>query len=48
LGHGDRAFLRMNANAYLGLNADPRVIAAEEAAAQRFGTDPGKECQHAY
>ncbi|HAR94727.1 MAG TPA: 7-keto-8-aminopelargonate synthetase [Deltaproteobacteria bacterium] len=40
-GQGDRAFLRMNANAYLGLNHDPRVIAAEEKAARRFGTGPG-------
>lgn len=40
-GCGRRAFLRMNANAYLGLNYDPRVIAAEEEAARRFGTGPG-------
>lgn len=47
-GYGDRAFSRMHANAYPGLNAAPWVIAAEEAAAQRFGTAPGEECQHAY
>jgi len=40
-GHWDRAFLRMNANAYLGLSHDPRVIEAEENAARRFGTGPG-------
>lgn len=40
-GYGDRAFLRMNANAYLGLNYDPRVIEAEEKAARRFGAGPG-------
>lgn len=40
-GCGERAFLRMNANAYLGLNHDPRVIKAEEEAARRFGTGPG-------
>lgn len=40
-GFGDRAFLRMNANAYLGLNNDPRVIAAEEDAARRYGVGPG-------
>jgi glycine C-acetyltransferase len=40
-GYGDRAFVRMNANTYLGLNTDPRVIAAEEETAQRFGTGPG-------
>ena len=40
-GYGNRAFLRMNANAYLGLNTDTRVIATEEEAAQRFGSGPG-------
>jgi glycine C-acetyltransferase len=40
-GYGSRAFLRMNANAYLGLNTDARVIAAAEEAARRFGSGPG-------
>lgn len=40
-GYGTRAFLRMNANAYLGLNTDARVMAAAEAATQRFGSGPG-------
>ncbi|MGR9108622.1 MAG: aminotransferase class I/II-fold pyridoxal phosphate-dependent enzyme, partial [Gammaproteobacteria bacterium] len=40
-GYGDRPFLRMNGNAYLGLNHDPRVITAEEDAGRRFGTGPG-------
>jgi len=40
-GHGKRAFLRMNANAYLGLNHHSLVIAAEERAARRFGAGPG-------
>jgi len=40
-GEGDRAFLRMNSNNYLGLSLHPDVIAAEEAAAARFGTGPG-------
>lgn len=40
-GHGQRAFLRMNANSYLGLHTDARVIAAAEAAARRFGSGPG-------
>jgi len=40
-GYGERAFLRMNANAYLGLNTHPRVIEAEERAVRRFGTGPG-------
>lgn len=40
-GYPERAFLRMNANAYLGLHADPRLMAAEEDALRRFGTGPG-------
>ena len=40
-GYRDRAFLRMNANAYLGLGHHPRVNEAEEKAARRFGTGPG-------
>ncbi len=37
----DRLFLRMNANAYLGLSSHPAVIAAELKAAETFGTGPG-------
>ncbi|MEN6437112.1 MAG: aminotransferase class I/II-fold pyridoxal phosphate-dependent enzyme [Syntrophobacter sp.] len=40
-GYEGRPFLRMNANAYLGLNFHPRVIEAEEKAARCFGTGPG-------
>jgi len=40
-GYGERAFLRMNANTYLGLDHHPRVIAAEEEATGRFGVGPG-------
>jgi glycine C-acetyltransferase len=40
-GYGSRAFLRLNANSYLGLDTDPRVMAAEEDAVRRFGTGPG-------
>ncbi len=40
-GEGDRAFLRMNANAYLGLGRHPGVIAAEESAVREFGAGPG-------
>jgi glycine C-acetyltransferase len=39
-GEGDRAFLRMNANGYLGLAMHPEVIAAEERTARAFGTGP--------
>ncbi len=38
---GGRAFLRMNANAYLGLNTHPRVVEAEETAVRRYGAGPG-------
>ncbi|HEY8037910.1 MAG TPA: aminotransferase class I/II-fold pyridoxal phosphate-dependent enzyme [Methylobacter sp.] len=40
-GYGDRAFLRMNSNSYLGLATHPQVIKAEAEAAERFGTGPG-------
>ncbi|MDW7772159.1 MAG: aminotransferase class I/II-fold pyridoxal phosphate-dependent enzyme [Desulfobulbaceae bacterium] len=40
-GFGQRLFLRMNSNSYLGLSFHPRVIAAEEKAARVFGTGPG-------
>lgn len=40
-GHGERAFLRFNANAYLGLGLHPDVVRAETEAAERFGTGPG-------
>jgi glycine C-acetyltransferase len=38
---GDKEFLRMNSNSYLGITMAPEVIAAEEAAAKEFGTGPG-------
>ncbi|HKI86274.1 MAG TPA: pyridoxal phosphate-dependent aminotransferase family protein [Thermoanaerobaculia bacterium] len=40
-GEGERDFLRMNSNSYLGLSLDPQVIGAEESAARSFGTGPG-------
>jgi glycine C-acetyltransferase len=40
-GYGDRAFLRMNSNSYLGLALHRQVIEAEARAAERFGTGPG-------
>jgi len=39
-GEGERAFLRMNSNGYLGMAREPAVVAAEEAAARRYGTGP--------
>jgi len=40
-GCGDRAFLRMNSNSYLGLAMHPQLIKAEAVAAEQFGTGPG-------
>ncbi|MGZ5028530.1 MAG: aminotransferase class I/II-fold pyridoxal phosphate-dependent enzyme [Methylobacter sp.] len=40
-GYGDRAFLRMNSNSYLGLSKHPKLIEAEAEAAEKFGTGPG-------
>jgi glycine C-acetyltransferase len=40
-GEGERPFLKMNSNNYLGLNLHPEVIAAEEAASRRYGAGPG-------
>lgn len=40
-GQGDRSFIRMNSNSYLGLALHPEVIRAEEATARAMGTGPG-------
>lgn len=40
-GEGDKPFLKMNANNYLGMALRPEVIAAEEAATAAFGAGPG-------
>ncbi len=40
-GHGDKPFLRMNANSYLGMSFERDVEQAEGAAIQKFGTGPG-------
>jgi len=40
-GEGDRPFLKMNSNNYLGMSLEPAVIAAEEAATAAFGAGPG-------
>lgn len=39
-GEGDRLFLRMNSNGYLGMATRPEVILAEEEAVRAFGTGP--------
>lgn len=40
-GEGERAFLRMNSNSYLGLSFATRVIEAEDEASRRYGVGPG-------
>jgi len=40
-GQGEKPFLRMNSNGYLGLAADREVMAAEEKAVRDMGTGPG-------
>ena len=40
-GEGDKPFLRMNSNSYLGLSFQSELIASEEAAVADFGTGPG-------
>ena len=38
---GDRPFLRMNSNGYLGLALDSEIVGAEEAASRAYGVGPG-------
>ena len=40
-GEGDKEFMRMNSNSYLGLGLHPEVIRAEEAGSAEFGAGPG-------
>jgi glycine C-acetyltransferase len=40
-GYGDKEFIRMNSNSYLGMSLRPEVIEAEENAARRYGAGPG-------
>ena len=40
-GEGEKPFLRMNSNNYLGMSFRAEVVAAEEEAVRRFGTGPG-------
>lgn len=40
-GQGDKPFIRMNSNSYLGLSGHPALKEAEEAAIARFGVGPG-------
>jgi glycine C-acetyltransferase len=40
-GEGDREFLRMNSNSYLGMGLRDEIIAQEECAARKYGAGPG-------
>src|SRR3989344_8486515 len=40
-GQGEKEFLRMNSNSYLGISLNKEVIQAEEEACRRFGAGPG-------
>jgi glycine C-acetyltransferase len=40
-GQGDKEFLKMNGNSYLGLSLHQEVIKAEEEGARKFGAGPG-------
>jgi len=40
-GHGDREFIRLNSNSYLGLSLHPELLAAEEREARNSGVGPG-------
>ena len=40
-GEGDKEFIRMNSNSYLGMGLRPEVMEAEEKATAAFGAGPG-------
>lgn len=40
-GYGDKEFIRMNSNSYLGMSLRPEVIEAEETTAKQYGAGPG-------
>ncbi len=40
-GHGERDFLRMNSNSYLGLSLRDELLTAEENASRAYGVGPG-------
>lgn len=40
-GFGEKEFLRMNSNSYLGMQFDEEIIKVEEETADRFGVGPG-------
>jgi glycine C-acetyltransferase len=40
-GHGEKQFIRMNSNSYLGMGLRDEIIEAEEAGSEAFGAGPG-------
>lgn len=40
-GQGEKEFIRMNSNSYLGMGLRPEVVKADEAGSERFGAGPG-------
>ena len=40
-GYGDKEFVKMNSNSYLGMSLHPEVVKAEEKATREFGVGPG-------
>jgi len=40
-GYGDKEFVKMNSNSYLGMSLHPEVMKAEEEATNEFGVGPG-------
>jgi glycine C-acetyltransferase len=40
-GEGDREFIRLNSNSYLGMGLRPEVVRAEEEATRAYGAGPG-------
>lgn len=40
-GYGEKEFVRLNSNSYLGMSLQKEIIEAEEAAARKYGTGPG-------
>ncbi len=40
-GYGEKEFLRMNSNSYLGMSLEDEIIRAEEEASREFGVGPG-------
>ena len=40
-GEGEKPFIKMNSNSYLGMSLRPEIIQAEEEASRAYGTGPG-------